>query len=215
MPGYPVVLRLEGKSCLIVGGGAAAERKAAGLLDGGADRLVVVSPAVTAGIRAWAGQGRLKHLERVYRPGDAAGMFLVVAATGAVEVDSAVMEDAGAAGALFNHASSGQSGDFMTAGAVRRGGLLLAVTTGGGSPALSSVIREELEDLYKEPYAEAVRQHAALRRRLLAEEPNPGKRRRLLRSEAERLASRAAAASRGLEDHARFGAEGEGDIENR
>ncbi|MGK9254177.1 MULTISPECIES: bifunctional precorrin-2 dehydrogenase/sirohydrochlorin ferrochelatase [unclassified Paenibacillus] len=215
MPGYPVVLSLEGKRCLIVGGGAAAERKAAGLLDGGADKLVVISPAITAGIQEMAGQGRLNHTDRHYRRGDAAGMFLVVAATGILEVDRAVMEDAGKAGALFNHASSGQSGDFITAGAVRRGGLLLAVTTGGGSPALSSVIREELEDLYKEPYAEAVRQHAELRRRLLAEEPDPGKRRRLLRSEAKRLASWAAAASRGLEDRARFGAEGEGDIENR
>jgi precorrin-2 dehydrogenase/sirohydrochlorin ferrochelatase len=215
MSGYPVALQLEGRNCLLVGGGPVAERKAAGLLDGGADRLTVISPAATPGLERLGGQGRLELRRRLFQPGDAAGMFLVVAATGIPEVDRAVMEEAGNAGALFNHASQGEAGDFITAAAVRRGELLLAVTTGGSSPSLAVVIREELEKLYGAPYAEAAARLAELKRKLQAEEPDGSLRRRLLRREAQRLADWAAAECRQQEDTARSGAEGEGEFENR
>ena len=55
MAAYPVMLQLSGRPCLIVGGGAAAQRKAAGLLDGGADRLTVISPELAPRLREWSG----------------------------------------------------------------------------------------------------------------------------------------------------------------
>ena len=80
MSGYPVLLRLANRSCVLVGGGAVALRKARGLLAAGA-RLTVVSPELTPDLEDLVAQGALDLERRAFAPGDLADAFLVVAAT--------------------------------------------------------------------------------------------------------------------------------------
>ena len=73
-------LNLSGRRCLVVGGGTVAERKAEALLAAGAE-VTVVSPELTARLASWTEQGKMHHLAREFRSGDAAGYRLVLCAT--------------------------------------------------------------------------------------------------------------------------------------
>lgn len=149
---YPVILtNLNQVRCVVVGGGAVAERKVRDLLAAGA-RPCVISPALTEMLAAWRDSGDLEHIPRCYEDGDLAGAFLAIAATGKREVNAAVAEEGARRGMLVNIADDPASGNFHTVAAVRRGDLLLTVSTGGRSPALSALIRRDLELHYGPAY---------------------------------------------------------------
>lgn len=90
---YPVGLRLAGRRVVVVGGGQLAHRRVAGLLDAGA-MVTVVSPELTPALEALVGPGSVARVPRDYQPGDLAGAWYAVAATGDPEVDGAVVADA-------------------------------------------------------------------------------------------------------------------------
>ncbi len=138
-PLYPANLVVEGRACLVVGGGPVAAEKAAALVACGAD-VHVISPEVSPAIRALD----VTWEERSYTPGDAAGYRLVVAAMGSSEANSTVYEDAEAAGIWVNSADDPQHCSFTLPAVVRRGPLMITVSTGGRSPALSSWLKERL-----------------------------------------------------------------------
>lgn len=149
---YPLVLTdLAAVRCVVVGGGPVAERKVRGLLDGGA-RPVVISPDLTPALAGWREEGRLHHIPRRYRAGDLAGAWLAIAATDDRAVNLAVGEEGASLGILVNIADDPARGSFHTVATVRRGDLLLAVASGGGSPALAAHICDELERRYGEEY---------------------------------------------------------------
>src|SRR5258708_10733538 len=102
MPDYfPAFLDLRGRRCLVVGGGAIADRKVHGLLQCGA-RVIVVSPALVPALSRLVATGRVEHRARAFRRVDARGCVLVVSATGVAEVDDAVAEAARPHGSLVN-----------------------------------------------------------------------------------------------------------------
>ena len=141
-PLYPVNLVVEGRSCLVVGGGEVAARKVAGLLACGA-RVHVVAPYVGDEVK---GQSGVTWEERPYRSGDLFGHRLVVAATDDRGVNEAVYRDAEAAGVWVNGADDPEHCSFTLPSVVRRGSLLVTVSTGGRSPALARWLRERLEE---------------------------------------------------------------------
>ena len=138
---YPVNLVVEGRRCLVVGGGAVAARKVAGLLACGA-AVHVVAPDVGDEVRALPG---VTFSERPYRAGDLEGFRLVVAATDDRAVNGAVYRDAEAAGVWVNGADDPEHCSFTLPSVVRRGSLLVTVSTGGRSPALARWLRQRLE----------------------------------------------------------------------
>lgn len=138
-PGYPVTLLVDGRRCLVVGGGRIAARKAAGLLASGA-RVRVVAPEVTAAVRDLG----VAVDERPYRRGDAAGHWLVVTATGDPELNAVVAADAADAGVWVNAADDPPACSFTLPAVLRRGTVSVAVSTGGRSPALAAALRDHL-----------------------------------------------------------------------
>lgn len=152
-PAYPIVLTsLHTARCVVVGGGAVAERKLNDLLAGGA-RPTVISPTVTPALAAWRHEGRISHIARPFEEQDLDGAFLVVAATDDAAVNALVAAASHARGCLINAADDPSAGNFHTVATVRRGDLLLTVSTGGSSPVLAAHIRRELEERYGEAYA--------------------------------------------------------------
>lgn len=137
---YPVNLIVAGRRCLVVGGGPVAARKAGGLLDCGAV-VHVVARRVGDGVRALDGA---TFEERDYRRGDVAGYRLVITATGVPEVDAAVASDAEAEGLWVNSADDPANCTFTLPAVLRRGPVMVTVSTGGHSPALASWLRERL-----------------------------------------------------------------------
>ena len=138
---YPVNLVLDGRPCLVVGGGTVAVRKVEGLLACGAE-VTVVAPRVDDALRGLPG---VTVAERPWRPGDLGGMWLVIAATDDPAVNRAVYEEGQRVGVWVNGADDPANCSFTLPSVVRRGDLQVTVSTGGRSPALATWLRRRLE----------------------------------------------------------------------
>jgi precorrin-2 dehydrogenase / sirohydrochlorin ferrochelatase len=156
---YPIFLDLDGRRCVVVGGGEVASRKARKLLQVRAE-VVVVSPKVRPELESVATEVR----RRPYRKGDLEGAFLVFAATDSREVNAAVTREARGRGIPVNVADEPSEGDFALPSVLRRGQLQVAVSTGGASPTLARRIRYELEDAFGYEWAGVVDELGRARR---------------------------------------------------
>lgn len=143
---YPLMLDLAGRRCLVVGGGQVAARKVRGLLAAGAE-VEVVAPEVGEGLRRLADEGLVTLAERPFATADAQGALLVFAATDRAEVNNVVAASARAAGALANQVDLPGGGDFQVPAVAEAEGLLVAISTGGRSPAFAAALRREVERL--------------------------------------------------------------------
>jgi precorrin-2 dehydrogenase len=143
--GYPVMLRLAGRRCVVVGGGSVATRKIGTLVRSGAD-VLVVAPEVSLEIESFVPSGAVRIERRPFAPADVEGALLAFAATDDREVNRAVAEAAERYGALVNVADDPPSSDFSNPGLVRRRDITLAISTGGRSPAFARFLREQLQD---------------------------------------------------------------------
>lgn len=169
---YPIVLDLTGRPCLVVGGGAVAERKVEGLLEAGA-RVTVVSPTVSRRLQAWIAVRAIRWVAGDFRAEDVAGHVLVIAATDDTAVNGAVSTAARGPGVWVNAADDPARCDFFLPSVLRRGELTVAVSTGGTSPALARAIREELETYFTDDYRVLARVAAETRRELRRHGPRP------------------------------------------
>jgi precorrin-2 dehydrogenase/sirohydrochlorin ferrochelatase len=140
VPQYPVNLVLAGRRCLVVGGGHIAARKAQGLLACGAE-VHVIAPRVSDEVRALP----VSVEERPYREGDIAGYRLAVAATDDPNVNAAVYRDGEAHGVWVNSADDPGASSFTLPSVVRRGPIMVAVSTGGHSPALATWLKRQVD----------------------------------------------------------------------
>jgi precorrin-2 dehydrogenase len=170
---YPVCLDLGGRPCVVVGGGAVAERKVRGLLDAGAC-VTVLSPRLTPGLLALAGKGRLQWRPREYRPGDLTEAWLVMVATDDRAVNGEVAKEARARRVWANCADDPERCDFALPAIARRGTLTVAVSTGGASPALAQMAREEIERRLPAEWETLGEVAAIVRRELRARGLAPG-----------------------------------------
>src|SRR5919107_807325 len=152
-PFYIACLRLTGRRCVVVGGGAIGLEKVEGLLacDG---RVVLVSPEAVPELEALAAGGAVEWLRREYRPDDLEGTFLVIAATGDTDVNIRVYEDAERRAMLVNVVDVPPLCNFILPAIVRTGPLAIAISTAGASPALAKRMKREVAELFGEEYAQ-------------------------------------------------------------
>ncbi len=141
---YPVMLDLEGRRCLVVGGGGVALRKISGLVEEGA-RVTAVAPAPCEPLARLAAEGAISLEQRPYRDGEAAGYALVFAATDVGSVNARVAADAEAAGIWVNVADQTALCGFQLPGRIRRGPLAVAVGSSGRAPFAVRRLRQLLE----------------------------------------------------------------------
>ena len=167
MAAYPLVVNLAGRACIVIGGGVVAERKVEGLLAAGAV-ITLVSPTLTPALTVLVKDGRVRHKRRRYRPGDLTGFTLAFAATGDRRVAAAVAREGRRRGVWVNAADDPAHCDFFLPAVIRRGPLLVAVATGGASPALARAVREEIDRLLTPDYALLAEIVAGVRRELRA-----------------------------------------------
>jgi len=175
---YPVFLKLRNKLCVVVGGGKVAARKAASLLDSGAD-VRVVSPELTPALRELAAQGRIAWRAGPYSVEALAGAFLVVGATGEAAVNRQVAADCETRGLPVNIVDAPELCSFIVPAVVKRGSLVIAVSTGGASPALSRRIREQLEEQFDESYSVLLAALGEARARVRQNVPDPVRRKEI------------------------------------
>ena len=143
---YPIALDLTGRPCLVVGGGAIALRKVSALVEAGA-RVMVVSPWLTPALLRLATEAPLSWRPREYVAGDAAGFVLVMVATDDRAANAAVAAECRERGIWVNCADDPDRCDFILPSVLRRGAVTVAVSTGGASPTMARLVREELDAL--------------------------------------------------------------------
>lgn len=141
---YPVFLSLAERLVVVLGGGTIAERKVAGLLPCGA-RVRVVAPEVTPRLARLAERGEIEHLARAYRPGDLEGAFLALGEPGDGSRDATLFDEAERRGMFVNVEDDLDHCSFIAPSIVRRGDLVVAISTSGRAPALAVRLRERLE----------------------------------------------------------------------
>jgi siroheme synthase-like protein len=153
--GYPVSLELAGRRCLVIGGEAVRAGKVEGLLAGGADDVVVLADAPAAKLDELGEIEGVRVERRGWRDEDFDGAFLVVAS--ATSGDGArIAAAARRHGVLVNVMDDVENCDWAAPSVVRRGELVVAIATGGSSPALARRLREHLESELGPEWAEAL-----------------------------------------------------------
>lgn len=139
----PTHLRIDGRHCLMVGGGNVAERKTRKLVEAGAF-VTVLAVDFSPGLNSLAtGNPGVRLVKTSYRPGQATGYDLVFAATNDAAVNEQVCKDAGSA--WVNRADA--EGSMRLTADLSRGPLLVSIATGGDVPALARAIRDELDSM--------------------------------------------------------------------
>lgn len=192
---YPAFLDLRGRRSVVIGGGTVAERKVLTLVRAHAD-VTVVSPLLTKRLLREKEKGRIRHIGRTYRKGDLKGAFLVIAATGSSETNARVAEDAPA---LVNVVDVPFLCNFIAPSLVERGDLVIAISTGGASPAFAKTLRKEIEKTYGNEIATYLSFLGSVRKTAMAAVKDKKKRERFLKGlAADRMLS--ALRSRGVEE---------------
>ena len=176
---YPMMMNLSQRRCLVIGGGAVAERKVASLLEAGG-LVILVSPNVTPRLAAMATTELIHHLPRRYRRGDLRGAFLCVVATNDRRLQKQIWKEAKEQGVLANIADSAEACDFLVPSYFRRGDLLVSISTAGKSPALAKRIRRDMEGRFGREFEVLLEVLTSLRPRILEEVKDPKRRRSIL-----------------------------------
>jgi precorrin-2 dehydrogenase / sirohydrochlorin ferrochelatase len=149
---YMACLVLEGRPCLVVGGGAVGLEKVEGLLACGAD-VTLVAPDAVDELAAYADEGSISWERREYRSSDLDGKFLAIAATSITDLNTTVHDDAERRPMLVNVVDVPRLCNFILPAILRSGPLAIAISTSGASPALAKRMKREIAEQFGEPYA--------------------------------------------------------------
>jgi precorrin-2 dehydrogenase/sirohydrochlorin ferrochelatase len=146
---YPIFLRLEGKRVLVVGGGMVAERKVRSLLEAGAS-VEVVARELSLGLKALIDESRIRFVAREFEPWQLDGISLLILATDDPGLNAKIAEIASGKGIWVNVVNLPELCSFVVPSLLRRGDLMVAISTGGISPAFSKYLRKRLESCLPE-----------------------------------------------------------------
>ncbi len=178
-------LKLEGRSCLVIGAGKIGESKIRSLLAAHAN-VHVIAPWATPAVATWARAGLLVWDAREFETTDLHSTFLVIAATSSVDVNDRAYREAQRRQVLCNVVDDPERCDFYYPAVVRRGDLQIAISTAGKSPALAQRLRREFEVQFAPVYAGWIEELGKVRKRLFGRPLKPEHRRRLLHELASR-----------------------------
>lgn len=174
---YPLLLRLAGRPCTVVGGGRVAAGKVEGLLAAGGE-ITVVGPELTERLLSWFTAGRISWRPRPYREGDLAGCFLAVVATDDRDVTQRVWEEAQERSILLNAADDPAHCNFILPAVHRHGDLVVAVSSSGRAPAFSVWLRDRIAQSIGAEYRAYLDFLAGLRAEVARRFPGSAERRR-------------------------------------
>lgn len=152
MKSYPIMLNIEGKAVVVVGGGLIAYRKITGLLQAGA-YITVISPVIHSKIEQLFIENKISWKNKSFEPVDLDSALIVIAATNSEIVNTFVASSAGKH-QLVNIVDNPELSTFHVPAKLTRGDLTISVATGGGSPTLSKSIRDELAVIYDDTYGD-------------------------------------------------------------
>ena len=146
MENFPIFLKLQGRPCLVVGGGLVAARKTQQLLAAGT-KVIVVAPEIEPALNKLKQSGQIHHLQQIYDEECLQNMELVIAATDDTQLNSSIAEQCRLKNILINVVNNPKLGSFIMPSVIDRSPVIVAVSTGGASPVLARLLRAHLETL--------------------------------------------------------------------
>jgi uroporphyrin-III C-methyltransferase/precorrin-2 dehydrogenase/sirohydrochlorin ferrochelatase len=152
---YPITLNLEGRLCVVIGGGQETEQKVRGLLDGKA-KVRVFETQPSGGLEQLREAGEIELVARAYVYGDLAGAFLAISASGDARINELAYREANDRGVLFNAVDDVAHCHFAAPAVIRRGDFTLTISTAGKAPALAKRVRIDLSNQFGDEYGELV-----------------------------------------------------------
>ncbi|MHB8534083.1 MAG: siroheme synthase CysG [Sulfuricaulis sp.] len=158
----PIFLDLKRRPCVVIGGGEVAARKISLLLNAGA-QVTVYAPTLCDSVQRWAGEGKIRHETREFRPEMLDGCALAIAATDRAAINRQVSESAKTRGIPVNVVDQPSLCTFIMPSIIDRSPVVMAVSTGGASPVLARLIRARLETLIPAGYGRLARLVSAFR----------------------------------------------------
>jgi precorrin-2 dehydrogenase/sirohydrochlorin ferrochelatase len=163
---YPILVDLQGKKALVVGGGRVAQRKIETLLEHGAS-VQVVARELTAELEELRSAGRIELLGAEFSEAYLKGAFVVLAATDDASLNRRVSRAARQRGLLVNAVDQPADCNFIVPSVLSRGDLLIAVSTSGKSPSFARKVRVDLEQHFGEEYGFFLNLMGNLRKEIL------------------------------------------------
>ncbi|MBW1800570.1 MAG: bifunctional precorrin-2 dehydrogenase/sirohydrochlorin ferrochelatase [Deltaproteobacteria bacterium] len=165
---YPIFLDLEGKKVVVVGGGAVAQRKILTLLEYGAV-VELVSRDLTPRLKQLITEKKIRQIGREFEKKHLTGAFMVIAATDDAQLNREIGMRAREKGLLINAVDQPEDCNFILPSVLKRGELVIAVSTSGRSPALAKKVRESLEKAFGSEYESLVHMMGRIRKEVLAQ----------------------------------------------
>lgn len=150
---FPVALEVAGRRCVVFGSSPPARARAAALVDAGAVVTVIGRP---------------------HEDGDLAGAFLAVAATGDAAESARIFAEAEREGVLLNAVDDPAHCHFAVPAVLRRGDLMVTVSTGGRAPGYARRLRDELSRVVGTDHGTLVDVIGDVRAELRAQRPGSG-----------------------------------------
>ncbi|MBW3591861.1 MAG: siroheme synthase CysG [Actinobacteria bacterium] len=152
---YPVMLEVAGRRCVVIGSGAVAESKAQDLTAAGATVEVIASEP-SPGLVELEARGLVELVRRDFADGDLAGAFVAIADVQDSQLVGRIFAEAERLGVLLNSVDDVPHCHFSAPSKVRRGDLLVTISTGGKAPALAKQLRRKVESEITEEYGALV-----------------------------------------------------------
>jgi siroheme synthase-like protein len=165
---YPVSLEVAGRRTVVIGGATLADDRIQALLAAGAQVTAIVEHPTEA-LEELGRSRAVTLIRRSYRRGDLRGAFLAVAATGDAAVNARIFGEAEKRRVLLNAVDDAGHCHFAVPSILRRGDLIVAVSTGGKSPALARRLRQALAEEVGPEYGVLVDLLGQVRREMLAQ----------------------------------------------
>ena len=179
---FPFYMDIEGKLCVIAGGGKVAYRKVCDLLPFGAT-IKVVSPEWNAGLSALAEEpsfgSRLKLYRRLFSvEDDLADADFVIAASSDEVLNAKISDDCRQKKIPVNVVDVKDECSFIFPSMLKEGPVNIAISSGGASPVLTQIIKERIRQVIPEHTGEIAEQLGSLRPEILSLFPESSQKRK-------------------------------------
>lgn len=139
----PLGLNVQGKKCVVAGGGKVGTRKVENLLRAGA-AVVLVAPEASERVRELSESGQITWIRESAEGRHFDGALLAVAATDDEEENARLAKTATRFGALVCDASSAERSEIIFGALHFTEGLTIAVFTDGEDPARARATRDRI-----------------------------------------------------------------------
>ncbi len=176
---YPVMLNVSCRPVVVIGEGPLVGAKIAGLVAAGA-RVLLFAPMPSPDLMPWTSHADVTWHPRPPTVDDLKGAVMAIAASADQEFNRTVAIWARTHNVWMNVVDTPALSDCLAVSQIRRGDLVLAISTSGQAPILAQAIRRYLESLFPESWAALVDEMHGLRQQAQARIPDPHQRRQWL-----------------------------------